>query len=102
MAHSIYGVASTINAANYAMIVALEKTLELGHPLVNITFQFYVNKLLLINHIQMTIGCVVSERLSIKKKPQETHGGVFSFSCGHFDKGQNCSYDHRNIRKAYQ
>ncbi|KOB73871.1 Geranylgeranyl diphosphate synthase, partial [Operophtera brumata] len=32
VAHSIYGVASTINAANYAMIVALEKTLELGHP----------------------------------------------------------------------
>ncbi|XP_049869792.1 terpene synthase isoform X2 [Pectinophora gossypiella] len=33
VAHSIYGVASTINAANYVMIVALEKTLELGHPL---------------------------------------------------------------------
>ncbi|XP_004931181.1 terpene synthase [Bombyx mori] len=33
VAHSIYGVASTINAANYAMIIALEKTLELGHPL---------------------------------------------------------------------
>lgn len=32
VAHSIYGVASTINAANYAMIVALEKCLELGHP----------------------------------------------------------------------
>ncbi|CAH0605594.1 unnamed protein product [Chrysodeixis includens] len=33
VAHSIYGVASTINAANYAMIVALEKTQELGHPM---------------------------------------------------------------------
>ncbi|KAG6445824.1 hypothetical protein O3G_MSEX004100 [Manduca sexta] len=33
VAHSIYGVASTINAANYAMIIALQKTLELGHPL---------------------------------------------------------------------
>lgn len=32
VAHSIYGVASTINAANYAMITALEKTLNLGHP----------------------------------------------------------------------
>ncbi|KAJ2952027.1 hypothetical protein O0L34_g4287 [Tuta absoluta] len=32
VAHSIYGVASTINAANYVMIIALEKTLELGHP----------------------------------------------------------------------
>ncbi|XP_045534875.1 geranylgeranyl pyrophosphate synthase [Papilio machaon] len=32
VAHSIYGIASTINAANYAMIIALEKTLELGHP----------------------------------------------------------------------
>ncbi|CAB3226549.1 unnamed protein product [Arctia plantaginis] len=33
VAHSIYGVASTINAANYAMIIALEKTQELGHPM---------------------------------------------------------------------
>ncbi|KAL0832547.1 hypothetical protein ABMA28_000755 [Loxostege sticticalis] len=33
VAHSIYGVASTINAANYVMIIALEKSLELGHPL---------------------------------------------------------------------
>ncbi|XP_041970382.1 geranylgeranyl pyrophosphate synthase [Aricia agestis] len=33
VAHSIYGIASTINAANYAMIIALEKTLQLGHPL---------------------------------------------------------------------
>ncbi|KAJ8727377.1 hypothetical protein PYW07_001496 [Mythimna separata] len=33
VAHSIYGVASTINAANYTMIVALEKTQELGHPM---------------------------------------------------------------------
>ncbi|CAH4035637.1 geranylgeranyl pyrophosphate synthase [Pieris brassicae] len=33
VAHSIYGVASTINAANYVMIVALDKTLKLGHPL---------------------------------------------------------------------
>ncbi|XP_063619351.1 terpene synthase isoform X1 [Cydia splendana] len=33
VAHSIYGVASTINAANYVMIIALEKTLELGHPM---------------------------------------------------------------------
>ncbi|KAL4711720.1 hypothetical protein ACJJTC_003487 [Scirpophaga incertulas] len=33
VAHSIYGVASTINAANYAMIIALEKCLMLGHPM---------------------------------------------------------------------
>lgn len=33
VAHSIYGVASTINAANYAMIYALEKTQQLGHPM---------------------------------------------------------------------
>ncbi|XP_038222905.1 geranylgeranyl pyrophosphate synthase [Zerene cesonia] len=33
VAHSIYGIASTINAANYVMTIALEKTLNLGHPL---------------------------------------------------------------------
>ncbi|XP_016987899.1 geranylgeranyl pyrophosphate synthase isoform X2 [Drosophila rhopaloa] len=32
VAHSIYGVASTINAANYALFLALEKVQQLGHP----------------------------------------------------------------------
>ncbi|XP_050664107.1 terpene synthase isoform X2 [Leptidea sinapis] len=32
VAHLIYGIASTINAANYVIIIALEKTLQLGHP----------------------------------------------------------------------
>lgn len=32
VAHSIYGIASTINAANYVIFIALEKVLELNHP----------------------------------------------------------------------
>lgn len=32
VAHSIYGVASTINAANYVLFLALEKVQQLGHP----------------------------------------------------------------------
>lgn len=32
VAHSIYGVASTINAANYVFFIALEKVQLLGHP----------------------------------------------------------------------
>ncbi|XP_044740581.1 geranylgeranyl pyrophosphate synthase [Chrysoperla carnea] len=32
VAHSIYGVASTINAANYVCYIALERVLSLGHP----------------------------------------------------------------------
>lgn len=32
VAHSIYGVASTINAANYVLFLALEKVQELNHP----------------------------------------------------------------------
>ncbi|PSN41558.1 Geranylgeranyl pyrophosphate synthase [Blattella germanica] len=32
VAHSIYGVASTINAANYVLFLALERVLSLGHP----------------------------------------------------------------------
>lgn len=32
VAHSIYGVASTINAANYVIFLALEKLLTLDHP----------------------------------------------------------------------
>ncbi|KAJ8965447.1 hypothetical protein NQ317_006445 [Molorchus minor] len=32
VAHSIYGVASTINSANYASFIALERVLDLNHP----------------------------------------------------------------------
>ncbi|XP_041774726.1 geranylgeranyl pyrophosphate synthase [Anopheles merus] len=32
VAHKIYGVASTINAANYVLFLALEKVQQLGHP----------------------------------------------------------------------
>ncbi|GAB0098289.1 geranylgeranyl pyrophosphate synthase [Sergentomyia squamirostris] len=32
VAHTIYGEASTINAANYTMFMALERVLALGHP----------------------------------------------------------------------
>ncbi len=32
MAHSIFGVAQTINSANYIYFLALEKTMALGHP----------------------------------------------------------------------
>ncbi|KAK2579849.1 hypothetical protein KPH14_007532 [Odynerus spinipes] len=32
VAHSIYGIPSTINAANYVLIVALERVLALNHP----------------------------------------------------------------------
>lgn len=46
VAHSIYGVPSTINAANYITFVALERTLSLGHPMVS-----YGNILLFMNII---------------------------------------------------
>ena len=32
VAHSIYGVAQTINSANYMYFLALEKTIEMGEP----------------------------------------------------------------------
>lgn len=32
VAHSIYGVAQTINSANYVYFLALQKTAVLGHP----------------------------------------------------------------------
>ena len=32
MAHSIFGVAQTINSANYIYFLALETTMALGHP----------------------------------------------------------------------
>lgn len=38
VAHSIYGVPSTINAANYVLFLSLQKVQQLGHPEV---FQIY-------------------------------------------------------------
>jgi geranylgeranyl diphosphate synthase type 3 len=35
VAHSIYGVASTINSANYVYFLGLEKVLGLNHPQVS-------------------------------------------------------------------
>ena len=31
-AHKIYGIASTVNSANYVTMIGLEKVMELGHP----------------------------------------------------------------------
>lgn len=36
VAHSIYGIASTINAANYASFIALERVSKLQHPEVSL------------------------------------------------------------------
>lgn len=44
VAHSIYGVASTINAANYVFFLALEKVQQLGHPDVSIAFRWKINQ----------------------------------------------------------
>lgn len=38
VAHSIYGVASTINAANYVFFLALEKVQQLNHESVSDRF----------------------------------------------------------------
>lgn len=32
VAHSVYGIAHTINASNYALFIALERIIALGHP----------------------------------------------------------------------
>lgn len=39
VAHSIYGIPSTINAANYVLIIALERVLELKETEVIISFE---------------------------------------------------------------
>lgn len=40
VAHSIYGVASTINTANYTIFMAMELAQKLDHPDVSVFFQF--------------------------------------------------------------
>lgn len=43
VAHSIYGIPSTINASNYAQVIAQERALELHHPEVS---KIYIEQLL--------------------------------------------------------
>jgi len=35
VAHSVYGIASTLSAANYVLFIALERVVNLRHPAVN-------------------------------------------------------------------
>lgn len=48
MAHSIYGIATTINAANYVIFIALEKVLDLNHPEVVYIQNCFICKFLII------------------------------------------------------
>lgn len=56
VAHNIYGVASTINASNYGLFIALEKVMALNHPEVNMLYKnspifivdFNINTIILI------------------------------------------------------
>lgn len=50
VAHSIYGVASTINAANYVFFLALEKVQALGHPRVVLFFNYHSKLTLIFIH----------------------------------------------------
>ena len=52
VAHSIYGVASTINSANYVYFLGLEKILALNHPQV----QIYYTLLLLCNNLHALVN----------------------------------------------
>lgn len=42
VSHLIYGVPSTINAANYVLFIALEKVQDLNHPDVRIISYFII------------------------------------------------------------
>lgn len=35
VAHSVYGVASSLNAANYILFIAMERVIKLQHPAVS-------------------------------------------------------------------
>lgn len=46
VAHNIYGTASTINAANYVLFIALERLIALNHPEVK---SFLENSIFFVN-----------------------------------------------------
>lgn len=43
VAHAIFGIPQTINAANYVYFIALERTLALNHPKVSLNVEYKVN-----------------------------------------------------------
>jgi len=52
VAHSVYGIASSLSAANYVLFIALERVVNLQHPAVSdhimkklLVLTFFVNKI---------------------------------------------------------
>lgn len=60
VAHSIYGVASTINAANYVFFLALEKVQQLNHESVSISFKIASNICYLFVYFYRRPKCTLS------------------------------------------
>lgn len=95
VAHSIYGVASTINAANYVLFIALEKVLSLNHPEAT---QIYTEQLLELHRGQgMEIywrdNYICPSEPEYKRMTIRKTGGLFNLAVRLMQLFSNCKED---------
>ncbi|XP_076646182.1 geranylgeranyl pyrophosphate synthase quemao isoform X1 [Halictus rubicundus] len=95
VAHNIYGIASTINAANYALFIALEKVIALNHPE---STQVYVEQLLELHRGQgMEIywrdNYICPSETAYKQMTIQKTGGLFNLAVRLMQLFSNCKED---------
>lgn len=95
VAHSIYGVPSTINAANYVMVIALERVLALHHPEAT---QVYTEQLLELHRGQgMEIywrdNYICPSESEYKHMTIKKTGGLFNLAVRLMQLFSNCKED---------
>ncbi|CAL7936110.1 unnamed protein product [Xylocopa violacea] len=95
VAHNIYGIASTINAANYVMFIALERVLALNHPEGT---QVYVEQLLELHRGQgMEIywrdNYICPSETAYKQMTIRKTGGLFNLAVRLMQLFSDCKED---------
>ncbi|XP_078041160.1 geranylgeranyl pyrophosphate synthase quemao isoform X1 [Augochlora pura] len=95
VAHNIYGIASTINAANYVLFIALEKVIALNHPEGT---QVYVEQLLELHRGQgMEIywrdNYICPSETAYKQMTIRKTGGLFNLAVRLMQLFSNCKED---------
>ncbi|XP_076384890.1 geranylgeranyl pyrophosphate synthase quemao isoform X3 [Megalopta genalis] len=95
VAHNIYGIASTINAANYVLFIALEKVIALNHPEGT---QVYVEQLLELHRGQgMEIywrdNYICPSETAYRQMTIRKTGGLFNLAVRLMQLFSNCKED---------
>ncbi|XP_015588367.1 geranylgeranyl pyrophosphate synthase isoform X1 [Cephus cinctus] len=99
VAHSIYGVASTINAANYVLFIALERVIMLNHPEAT---QVYTEQLLELHRGQgMELywrdNYICPSEQEYRKMTMRKTGGLFNLAVRLMQLFSECKDDYSQL-----